>query len=118
MLLPLRECLQIYRFYNNGEEATNFKYKNLIKEYCLKKYGICSRSSFNLCFDKAVEIYDEMVKQLKIDLSMSFISQGSYSLVGFLSHLKLTTAKLDNYTPEERRRHLAKLDANSSDTYY
>ena len=101
MLLPLREYLDRSIFYN-GEEATHFKYKDLIKEYCVSKYVSCCRSCFNIRFDQAVEIYDEMVKQQRIDLSMSVIGKGSYSLFGCLSHLKMTTAKWDNYTLEQR----------------
>lgn len=105
MLMSTRNYLGIDRFYNNGNESMNFKYKNLIKEHVAQTRGKVRTKTTNLSFVEAVELYDQLVTQHRKDLSTAFTYKGSYSVIGFdgnwddmsIAQRKSVLSKVDNF---------------------
>ena len=110
MLLPLRQHLGIDRFYNNGNECMNKKYKNLVKEYVAKTKGTVRTRSYKLSYVEAVEVYAKLCKNHSLDLAASVYDEGTYELTGANAEHQINGDKWNEMNPRQRRELLKRID--------
>ena len=118
MLMNVRQYLGLDRFYNNGSENINKKYKAKIRSYISKEEGIVRSRSYNLPLEVAVEIYESMVVDHCNNLSAAITKNGAYALRGELRNAVIAPETWDGMTVLSKQKVLAKIDNYFSENFY
>ena len=96
-------------FYNNAAECHNFRYKLKVEED--KAASVIAGFPKKLCsWVEAIESYRRMVFECRNNIQRSFIGKGPFTLAPDYRNLEVPTAEWMSKTPEERRKHMAKID--------
>jgi len=117
MLAPIREFLRIGYFENCSEDSTRSKLLNMITERDQsetsgeeeKKENQGKGGFESVSVIEVVEMYSTLILKHSMDLSLSLMNKGSYSLHGDYQSLLLTPEQWNALSPEERRNHLARI---------
>ena len=94
-------------YYNNALECQNFRYKQKIQE--MKKENLPGVKVSQCSWLEAIQTYQAMLHETRNNLQRAIIGRGPFQLAPDFAHLECEERWMV-MTPEERRKHLAKLD--------
>ena len=96
-------------FYNNAAECHNFRYKLKVEEDKAAT-AVAGFPKKSCSWVEAIESYGRMVQECRNNIQRAFIGEGPFTLAPDWKSLEVPAAEWMSKTPEERRRHMAKID--------
>ena len=96
-------------FYNNAAECHNFRYKLKVEEDKAAT-AVAGFPKKSCSWVEAIESYRRMVQECRNNIQRAFIGEGPFTLAPDWKSLEFPAAEWMSKTPEERRRHMAKID--------
>lgn len=96
-------------FYNNAAECHNFRYKVKGAEDQAAN-AVAGFPKTSCTWVEAIESYKRMVQECRNNIQRAFIGQGPFKLASEWETLEVSELEWMSKTPEERRRHMAKID--------